>query len=159
MVPRRARAKTVGERRVVPSRSRERALTGPSPPVALRGTGPGCGPTELQEARRRSGRLGGRPKKPTVEESRRAALDELVPKALRVLNEHLDKGGPDAWRAALRIFEHQYGRAPEQPEEPFVMPTTAEEVEKLSWGQLLYLAGENAEALGINGTAPNPSQS
>ncbi len=45
-------------------------------------------------------------------------------------------------------FEHQYGRAPEQPEEPFVMPTTFEEVEKLSWGQLLYLAGENAEALG-----------
>ena len=36
-------------------------------------------------------------------------------------------------------------------EEPFVMPTTVEEVEKLSWGQLLYLAGENAEALGING--------
>ena len=32
------------------------------------------------------------------------------------------------------------------------MPTTVEEVEKLSWGQLLYLAGENAEALGINGT-------
>jgi hypothetical protein len=27
------------------------------------------------------------------------------------------------------------------------MPTTVEEVEKLSWGQLLYLAGENAEAL------------
>ena len=25
-------------------------------------------------------------------------------------------------------------------------------VEKLSWGQLLYLAGDNAEALGINGT-------
>ena len=32
------------------------------------------------------------------------------------------------------------------------MPTTAEEVEKFSWGQLLYLAGDNAEALGINGT-------
>ena len=31
------------------------------------------------------------------------------------------------------------------------MPTTVEEVEKLSWGQLLYLAGQNAEALGING--------
>jgi len=34
------------------------------------------------------------------------------------------------------------------------MPTTVEEVEKLSCGQLLYLAGENAEALGVNGTAP-----
>ena len=31
------------------------------------------------------------------------------------------------------------------------MPTTVEELEKLSWGQLLYLAGEHAEALGING--------
>ena len=55
--------------------------------------------------------------------------------------------------AALRISEHQYGRAPERPEEPFVMPTTVEEVEKLSWGQLLYLAGENAEALGIKARA------
>jgi hypothetical protein len=63
------------------------------------------------------------------------------------------------WTApALRIFEHQYGRAPEQPAQPFVMPATVEEVEKLSWGQLLYLAGENSEALGMNGTAPKPSQ-
>jgi len=119
---------------------------------------PSLTPAELQEARIRSGRLGGRPRKPTVEEARRAALDQLVPKALKVLNAHLDKGGPDAWRAALRIFEHQYGRAPEQPEEPFVMPTTVEEVEKLSWGQLLYLAGENADDLGFNGIAPKPSQ-
>ena len=81
-------------------------------------------------------------------------MDELVPKALRVLNEHLDSGRADAWRAALRVFEHAYGRGPEEPEEPFVMPTTVEEVEKLSWGQLLYLAGENSEALGIDGTAP-----
>jgi hypothetical protein len=110
-------------------------------------------PAELQEARIRSGRLGGRPKKPSVEEARRAALDELVPKALHVLNEHLDNGGPDAWRAALRIFEHQFGRAPEQPEEPFVVPTTAEEMEKLSWGQLLYLAGDHA---GGNGVALEP---
>ena len=119
---------------------------------------PSLTPAELQEARIRSGRLGGRPRKPSVEEARRVALDELVPKALRVLNEHLDKGGPDAWRAALRIFEHQYGCAPEQPQEPFAMPTTVEEVEKLSWGQLLYLAGENAEALGIDGAgAPSLS--
>ena len=74
------------------------------------------------------------------------------------LNEHLDSGRADAWRAALRVFEHAYGRAPEEPEEPFVMPTTVEEVEKLSWGQLLYLAGENAEALGINDTG-SPSLS
>jgi hypothetical protein len=110
---------------------------------------PSLTPTELQEARRRSGRLGGRPRKPTVEEARRAALDELVPKALRVLNEHLDKGGPDAWRAALRVFEHAYGRAPEQPEELLVM-------EKLSWGQLLYLAGEHADELRCGNGAGQP---
>ena len=34
------------------------------------------------------------------------------------------------------------------------MPTTVEEVEKLSWGQLLYLAGENADALEMNGSEP-----
>ena len=36
------------------------------------------------------------------------------------------------------------------------MPTTVEEVEKLSWGQLLYLAGENADELGINRTGSRP---
>ena len=39
------------------------------------------------------------------------------------------------------------------------MPTTVEEVEKLSWGQLLYLAGENADELGLNGNEPEPSNS
>src|SRR6185503_20768380 len=95
---------------------------------------PSLTPAELQEARRKSGRLGGRPRKPTVEEARRTALDELVPKALRVLNEHLDKGGPDAWRAALRIFEHQYGRAPEQPEEPFACRRRSRNVQGVASG-------------------------
>jgi hypothetical protein len=36
------------------------------------------------------------------------------------------------------------------------MPTTVEEVERLSWGQLLYLAGEHAEDLGMNGTVSPP---
>ena len=59
--------------------------------------------------------------------------------------------------APLRIFEHQYGRAPEQPEEPLVIPDNIEDMEKLSWGQLLYLAGEHADA-GINQTG-SPSLS
>ncbi len=33
------------------------------------------------------------------------------------------------------------------------MPTTVEEVEKLSWGQLLYLAGQHADELGGGTTA------
>src|SRR5438874_13679147 len=76
-------------------------------------------PAELQEARRRSGKLGGRPRKPTTEEARAKALEELVPKALKVLTAHLGEGdemNPEAWRAALRVFEHAFGRAPEQAE-------------------------------------------
>ena len=102
--------------------------------------------------------------RPNVTDSRPEARAGAPPRgraitvAPSVLNAHLDGGGPDAWRAALRIFEHQYGRAPEQPDEPFVMPTTVEEVEKLSWGQLLFLAGEHADDLGINGTG-SPSLS
>ena len=75
---------------------------------------PRLSPVELQEARRQSGRLGGRPRKPTVEEARREALQELVPKSLRVLEEHLDSGRPDSWRAALRVLEHAWGR-PRKP--------------------------------------------
>jgi hypothetical protein len=60
---------------------------------------------ELQAARVRSGRLGGRPRKPTVEEARPAALEELVPAAIKSLQAHLGDGNPDAWRAALRVFD------------------------------------------------------
>ena len=73
--------------------------------------------------------------------------------------------GPQALRTSVGGatcevgVEHEFGRAAEQPQEPFVMPTTVEEVEKLSWGELLLLAGENAEALDINGTAPKPARS
>jgi hypothetical protein len=44
---------------------------------------------EPQQARIRSGRLGGRPRKPTVEEARQAALEELVPAAIKSLRAHL----------------------------------------------------------------------
>jgi hypothetical protein len=46
---------------------------------------------------------------------------------------------PDAWRAALRVFEHQFGRAPEQIEE-VVLPAEVEGVAALSWQQLQILA-------------------
>jgi hypothetical protein len=38
-------------------------------------------PAELHEATKRSGRLGGRPRKPTVAEAREAASEELMPAA------------------------------------------------------------------------------
>jgi hypothetical protein len=77
-------------------------------------------PSELQEARRRSGRLGGRPRRPTIEEARQAALDRLIPKALKVLEAHLGEGdqvNAEAWRSALRLFEHAFGRPAEPAEQ------------------------------------------
>ena len=63
-----------------------------------------------------SGRLGGRPRKPTVEEARTRALEKLVPKSISVLQEHLGSGRLDAWRPALRILEHAWGRPKETVE-------------------------------------------
>jgi hypothetical protein len=100
---------------------------------------PSLTPAELQEARRRSGRLGGRPRKPTVEEARQNALEELVPAAVRSLKAHLGDGDPDAWRAALRVFEHAFGRAPEQVEE-IVLPVGPDEISTLSWQEMRILA-------------------
>src|SRR5262245_25104181 len=96
-------------------------------------------PAELQAARIRSGRLGGRPRKPTVEEAREAALEQLVPKAVLVLRTHLGQGdevNPAAWRAALRVFEHAYGRAPESAGEATTFPDSEEGVLALTWEQM-----------------------
>ena len=81
-------------------------------------------PDELQAARRRSGKLGGRPPKPTVAEARSEALERLVPKAIQVLEEHLDSGRPDAWRSAHRILEHHWGKPPD-----YIAPTALANVE------------------------------
>jgi len=70
-------------------------------------------PDELQETRRRSGRLGGRPAKPTVTEARNEALERLLPNSIRVVEEHLESGRPDAWRSAHRVLEHCWGRPPD----------------------------------------------
>jgi hypothetical protein len=88
-------------------------------------------PDELQEARRRSKKLGGRPRKPTVDEARAEALERLVPKAVRVLEEHLDSGRPDAWRSACRILEQSWGRPPEH-----VIPEPEWDGEEFDLGQL-----------------------
>jgi hypothetical protein len=65
----------------------------------------------LQEARVASGRLGGRPRKPTHDEARDAKLEELVPRAVRVLEDQLDS--PDArvrQGAAIRVLEYAWGK-------------------------------------------------
>jgi hypothetical protein len=104
---------------------------------------PRLSPVELQAARVRSGRLGGRPRKPTVEEARAAALEALVPKAVQVLRAHLGQGdevNPAAWRAALRVFEHAYGRAPEAVDEPMAFPDSDEALATLSWEHMKAIA-------------------
>jgi hypothetical protein len=41
---------------------------------------------------------------------RAAALEELVPAAVKSLKAHLGDGDPAAWRAGLRVLELAYGR-------------------------------------------------
>jgi len=89
-------------------------------------------PAELSEARRASGNLGGRPRKPTQAEARAAALDELVPAAIKSLAAHLGDGDPLAWRAALRVFEHSFGRPAEIVEEHDPVPTDPFKVAEMS---------------------------
>jgi hypothetical protein len=60
--------------------------------------------------------LGGRPRKSTQAEARAAALEELVPAAIKSLAAHLGDGDPVAWRAALRVFELSYGKPAETVE-------------------------------------------
>ncbi len=65
----------------------------------------------MQEARRRSGRLGGRPPKPTHDEAREDAPRRLVPRALQKLEEQLDSDDQRiAQTAALRILEWDWGK-------------------------------------------------
>lgn len=102
-------------------------------------------PDELQAARVRSGRLGGRPRKPTVEEARSEALERLLPKATRVLEEHLDSGRPDAWRSALRVLEHGWGRPVEHV--PSTLPDMTDiglaELRAMSTADLVALVASN----------------
>jgi hypothetical protein len=97
---------------------------------------PSLTPAELEEARRRSGRLGLRPCKPTREEARTAALEALVPPAVASLRAHLGDGDPAAWRAGLRVLELAFGPAPQQPTEEVAMPESVHDVRTLSWREL-----------------------
>jgi hypothetical protein len=115
-------------------------------------------PEQLQEARRRSGNLGGRPAKATVAEARTEALARLVPKAIRVLEEHLDSGRPDAWRSAVRVLEHSWGRPPEH-----VAPgmdgaqINADALKEMPTAQLMELVQRHREAR--DGAAPSQTES
>jgi O-acetyl-ADP-ribose deacetylase (regulator of RNase III) len=98
---------------------------------------------QLQEARRRSGRLGGRPRRPSVAEARVKALDELVPRALQVLKVHLGTGdeiNANAWPAALRVFEYAFGREVPDGIESVVLPDSADGISALSWIEMRALA-------------------
>jgi len=101
---------------------------------------PSLTPQELQEARRRSGRLGGRPRKPSREEARERALEELVPPAVAALRSHLADGDPAAWRAALRVIELAYGAAPAPTPDDVAVPDTLVDVRSLGWQELQIVA-------------------
>ena len=97
-------------------------------------------PEELRAARIRSGNLGGRPRKPTGEEARAAALERLVPKSVKVLEDKLESGGPDAWRPALRVLEHAWGRPPDKVESEPVLEDGDLDFAKMPMAQLMALA-------------------
>jgi len=98
-------------------------------------------PDELQAARVRSGRLGGRPRKPTIDEARSDALERLLPAAIRVLEEHLDSGRPDAWRSALRVLEHGWGRPPEH------VPSTVPDIADVELDDIKTMSSDDLAAL------------
>lgn len=63
-----------------------------------------------------------------------------------------EDANPDAWRAALRVFEHAYGKAPEQVDEPAALPDSPEAMAALIWTRLQQLAGRHLS----NGHDPPP---
>jgi len=75
----------------------------------------------------------------TVEEARRAALEQLVPAAVRSLENHLGDGDPAAWRAAIRVLELFYGRGTETAVD-ITLPVDFDGMAALSWDELRILA-------------------
>lgn len=79
----------------------------------------------------------------------------LVPKAIRVLEEHLESGRTDAWRPALRVLEHGWGRPPEKIEAEPVLEDGDLDVTRMSTAQLHEFVRrgrerrKNAEALAL----------
>ncbi len=65
----------------------------------------------MTKRRRELGRLGGRPKKPSREEAREAALERLVPKALSALEAQLDSEDERiAQVASIKLMEWGWGK-------------------------------------------------
>jgi hypothetical protein len=70
-----------------------------------------------------------------------------VPPAIKSLRAHLGDGDPAAWRAALRVFEHAFGRPQEQapPTEDPTLPANAWDAQTLTWTQLQIMAARVLE--------------
>jgi hypothetical protein len=98
-------------------------------------------PEQLAEARRRSGRLGGRPRRPTHDEAREAAIERLTPKALAAIERKLDAGDADSWRAGVALLAYSWPKPAEQVEVRADAP-----VEELSLDQLRALRARLLEA-------------
>ena len=103
-------------------------------PHVLRSFLPRLSGAQLAEARRRTGRLGGRPRRVTHDDAREAVLQRLMPKALKVLEAKIEANDKDCWRAAIKLIEHGWGRPTEQIE-----VRADEPVESMSLDQLREL--------------------
>ena len=86
---------------------------------------------ELYAARIRSGRMGGRPRKPNADEAREAVLRRLLPKAIAVLEKKIEANDQDSWRAAIKLIEYGWGRPAEQVEVQTETPVDALTLEQL----------------------------
>ena len=86
---------------------------------------------ELYAARVRSGRMGGRPRKPTADEAREATLARLLPKAIAVLEAKIEARDQDSWRAAIKLIEYGWGRPAEQVEVHTETPVEALTLDQL----------------------------
>ncbi len=119
----------------------------------------GCHPPNCRPEFVSSELDGGRPRKPTVDEARSEALERLVPKAIRVLEEHLDSGRADAWLPALRVLEHGWGKPPEQIESEPAVEDGDLNLEKMSTAELEAFVRErrseraSADVLALVGSA------
>jgi hypothetical protein len=96
---------------------------------------------QLAEARLRSGRLGGRPRRPSHDEAREAAIERLTPKALQAIERKLDAEDADSWRAGVALLSYAWPKPAEQ-----VDVRADAQVEEMSVAELRALRARLLEA-------------
>jgi hypothetical protein len=85
--------------------------------------------------------LGGRPRRPTHDDAREAAIERLTPKALQAIERKLDAEDADSWRAGVALLAYAWPKPAEQVE-----VRADAQVEELSLDQLRALRARLLEA-------------